>query len=392
MATRIATVLAKGSNAEVGAAVERALAEQLAGEEPVLIAVFASTSNDLGELCIALGKDRKAVVIGASTAGEFTEHGDAKGSVAVFALGGDEYRASAGIGDGLAADPGAAVGRALSGQPRAVPNFSHRTAITLLDPLAGNGEEAALLLAEQLGPDQPIAGGAAGDDLKMTQTIVACGARACSDAIVVAQIFSKRPLGIGIAHGHRALSAPLRVTRATGGTVHELDGRPAWDVWLERTRDSARARGIDVDALAPGAEGAFLLQFEAGLANLNDYKIRAPLARSADGSISFAAAIPEGSVIRITESDAGAQVESALRAADGARAALGGPVAGALVFDCICRNLILGERFGTAVRGIAERLGGAPVAGFETYGEVALSAGEMSAFHNTTSVVLAFPR
>jgi hypothetical protein len=151
-------------------------------------------------------------------------------------------------------------------------------------------------------------------------------------------------------------------------------------------------RGIDVDALAPGAEGAFLLQFEAGLANLNDYKIRAPLARSADGSISFAAAIPEGSVIRITQSDAGAQVESALRAADGARAALGGPVAGALVFDCICRNLILGERFGTAVRGIAERLGGAPVAGFETYGEVALSAGEMSAFHNTTSVVLAFPR
>jgi methyl-accepting chemotaxis protein len=67
-------------------------------------------------------------------------------------------------------------------------------------------------------------------------------------------------------------------------------------------------------------------------------------------------------------------------------------VIGALVFDCICRNLILGDEFGRAVRGIGEVLDGAPLAGFETYGEVALSAGAMSAFHNTTSVVLAFPR
>jgi methyl-accepting chemotaxis protein len=32
-----------------------------------------------------------------------------------------------------------------------------------------------------------------------------------------------------------------------------------------------------------------------------------------------------------------------------------------------------------------------PVAGFETYGEIALDVGDMSGFHNTTTVVLAFP-
>ena len=45
-----------------------------------------------------------------------------------------------------------------------------------------------------------------------------------------------------------------------------------------------------------------------------------------------------------------------------------------------------------AVRGISDELGGAKIAGFETYGEIALDVGDMSGFHNTTSVVLAFPR
>lgn len=67
-------------------------------------------------------------------------------------------------------------------------------------------------------------------------------------------------------------------------------------------------------------------------------------------------------------------------------------MAGAVVFDCICRNLILGDAFQSAVSAMHEELGGAPLAGFETYGEIALDAGDMSGFHNTTSVVLAFAR
>jgi methyl-accepting chemotaxis protein len=63
-----------------------------------------------------------------------------------------------------------------------------------------------------------------------------------------------------------------------------------------------------------------------------------------------------------------------------------------VVFDCICRNLILGPRFAAAVQSIAAELGNVPVAGFETYGEIALDAGDMSGFHNTTTVVLTFPK
>jgi methyl-accepting chemotaxis protein len=54
--------------------------------------------------------------------------------------------------------------------------------------------------------------------------------------------------------------------------------------------------------------------------------------------------------------------------------------------------LILGSDFARAVKGISEELGDVPLAGYETYGEVALDVGDMSGFHNTTSVVLAFPK
>ena len=137
----------------------------------------------------------------------------------------------------------------------------------------------------------------------------------------------------------------------------------------------------------------FLLRFEAGLAAGAEYKIRAPLSRTPAGAISFACGVPEGAVIRITESAPKDQIESAREAARRAKVKLDGrPAAGAIVFDCICRNLILKDAFGSAVRAMVEELGGVPLAGFETYGEIALDAGDMSGFHNTTSVVLAFPR
>ncbi len=296
-----------------------------------------------------------------------------------------------GIGRGLKKDPEAAVRQALEGLPRELHGYPHRAALLLLDPLAGAGEEATLLAATMLGPDVRLAGGAAGDDLKMKETLVACGAQAATDSVVIGMVFSKHAIGVGVRHAHAPISPPLTVTKAEAGTVVTVDDRPAWDVWREYTRAFAAKAGIDVDALPEAEVGQFLLRYEAGLSAGSGYKVRAPLTRNQDGSINFACAIPEGAVIRITESDATRQLQSAREAARAAREQLGnGPVAGAVVFDCICRNLILGSQFSRAVRGISEELGGAPIAGFETYGEIALDVGDMSGFHNTTSVVLAF--
>jgi len=393
METHVVTASATGTAASAARELIAELKRGLAGEEPALVMVFASTEQPLGEVAGVVNEAfAGSQVLGASTAGEFTERGDTKGAVCAVAIAG-AFKVYAGIGAGVRAQPERAVAQALEGLPRALAGYPYRTGILLIDTMAGNCEEVTLIAAAELGADEPLAGGAAGDDLKMQSTIVSCGSRAATDAVVIAQIFSKAPLGLGVCHGHTPLSGPLKVTRAHGNVVEQIEGRPAWDVWKETTRDAAKAQGIDVDTLATADETTFLLRFEAGLANGGAYKIRAPLSRTAEGAIHFACGIPEGAVIRITESTPKDQVESAREAARRAKAKLDGrPAAGALVFDCICRNLILNNEYGTAVRAMVDELGGVPVAGFETYGEIALDAGDMSGFHNTTSVVLAFPR
>ena len=358
------------------------------GTAPALVAAFASPSVDLTESLTALStRFPAATVIGSTTSGEFTHEGDGNKTVSIFAVAGD-YKVTAGMATGLADDPERAVMTALEGQPRSLEGYPHRTNVVLLDALAGHGEEAALLVAASLG-EVPLVGGAAGDDLAMTKTFVGLGPRTASDAIVVASIFSKQKLGVGVCHGHSPLSDSIKVTKATGSVVEELDGRPAWDVWREKTSARAKELGLDPEA----SPGAYLLRFEAGLAVGKEYKVRAPLAPKPGGGILFATPVLEGTIFRIMESDSAAQVESAVSAAKAARANVGGAeIAGALVFDCICRKLILGDRYVEALKKVSSELGGAPLAGFETYGEIAMNWGDMSGFHNTTTVVLAFPR
>jgi methyl-accepting chemotaxis protein len=392
MTTRVRSALARGTASQAAAELASQLQPSGSGETPALIFAFGSLQQPLDILLPELAaRFPGSTVLGASTAGEFTERGDTKDAACALALSG-EYRVFAGIGAGLAADPERALARAIEGQPMELQGYPHRSAVLLLDPLAGNGEETTLLASALLGDNVLLAGGAAGDYLAMKQTLVGCGSRVASDAVVIAQIFSKRPLGIGISHGHRAISEPVRVTSSQGNTVQTIDDRPAWDVWRERTARAAAQRGIDVSKLSAEEIPGFLLQYEAGLSVGAEIKIRAPLSLGEGGAIHFACGIPKGTVFRVTESEPERQIASAREAARRALERLAGAKpAGAVVFDCICRNLILGERFGTAVRAISEELGQVPIAGFETYGEIALDVGDMSGFHNTTSVVLAFP-
>jgi methyl-accepting chemotaxis protein len=392
MSLQVATALADGPADQAASAIVASLRERLGDAAPALVCVFASTKQPLEQvLSIMSAAFPTACIVGASTAGEFTEVKDAKGAVSAFAVAGDVV-AHGGIGTGLAAGPEAAVSAALSSLPTAEASFPSVTAIMLLDPLTGRGEEAALIAATLLGDGVPLAGGAAGDDLAMKTTHVGLGTRVAADAVVLVKLFTKSPLGVGVCHGHEPLSETLTVTKASGAVVYEINDRPAWEVWAEHTEAAAGKRGVDPAKLSDEEIGGFLLRYEAGLAAGSDFKIRAPLARGEDGSLSFACGIPQGAEIRITESEPDRQIDSARMAAERARESLGGgKVAGALVFDCICRNLILGERFQDAVNEVSKALGDVPLAGFETYGEIALSAGDMSGFHNTTTVVLAFP-
>jgi hypothetical protein len=397
MATQIAVALEKGQAGEVGRALAGQISAQLGGRTPALVTLFPSSDYSLAEVMAAFRAALPAgatppVVLGATTAGEFTGTGDASGSVSAFAVAGD-FRVFGGVGRPLRGNVEAAVTQALANIPQEQEGYPHRTAVLFIDGLVGVGEEATLTAAALLGPGVRLCGGCAADDWRLQATAVGCDDTVGGDALAVAIIFSRQPLGIGVFHGHQPMSDAMTITRSAENVVHEIDGRPAWEVFLEKTRARALQDGIDAENLKNNSDILqYFLKYETGIKTGPEFRIRMPLSRNDDGSLGFVCGMPEGTPIHFMASDPQKQIESARGAAGRARAQLAGQaIAGALVIDCGCRKLILKDRFGEAVRAIAAELGDVPIAGFESYGEIALNDDDFSGFHNTTTVLLAFP-
>ena len=94
------------------------------------------------------------------------------------------------------------------------------------------------------------------------------------------------PLGIGVFHGHQPLSDAMTITRSVENVVHEIDGRPAWDVFVEKTRDRALQDGIDPAALKSSSDILqYFLKYETGIKTGPEFRIRMPLVRNDDGSL-----------------------------------------------------------------------------------------------------------
>ena len=399
MTTKVAVALEKGTAQDVGRALALQISSQLAGRVPAFVTLFPSPDHPLSDVMAAFRAALPVpqgavppVVLGASTAGEFTHQGDASGAVSAFAVAGD-FRVFGGVGRPLRGHVEQAVTQALANIPTELEGYPHRTALLFIDGLVGVGEEATLITAALLGPGVRLCGGCAADDWRLQATAVGCDDTVSGDALALAIVFSKQPLGIGVFHGHLPMSDAMTITRASENVVYEIDGKPAWDVFVEKTRERAQTDGIDLATLQSNSDILqYFLKYETGIKNGPEFRIRMPLVRNDDKSLGFVCGMPEGTPIHFMASDGQKQVESARAAARRAREQLAGKtIAGALVVDCGCRKLILRDRFGEAVRAIATELGDVPIAGFESYGEIALNDDDFSGFHNTTTVLLAFP-
>ena len=379
---------------EVGKQAAEAALAGLEGATPSLAVVFCSSTYDYKEVLEGIRQVTKETpLVGCSSAGAFTERGVADKSVVVGLISSDIYRVFTGLGKGLRESPAKAVDEALSDIPTKVEDFPHISAIILQDGLAGKGEETALLTAATLGQEAHLFGGAAGDELALRATTVLCDGEFAEDAVSICVIHSKKPLLGGVKHGHVAISEDLKVTKSEGSVLKEVNGKPAWDVWIEATRERAKEVGIDVDSIPDDEVGTFLIRYELGLNVDEGYKVRAPLGKNSDGSLNFVCQIPEGAIFRVLESTKEGQIKAAQQAAQNARLAIGKDtkLAGALVFECVCRGIILGDDFSKGLDAISKELGGVPYMGFETYGEIAMSPKTFSGFHNTTTVVMLLP-
>lgn len=370
------------------------LEQALGGRSPALLVCLASMQQPLETTLRALRRAFPgAAIIGSSTAGEFTEEGEHELATIVAGVVGDLVVHTS-MAEGIKGDPEGAATRAVAALPPRSTSHPHRTALLFFDGLVGVGEEITLSCAIAIGADVRIVGAAAGDDWQIQGTIVGAGERAALDSLAIAVLDSKRPLGIGVAHGHKPIGAPrLKVTRSEGSVVHELDGKPAWSRYVEVTREHASSNwNTDPDTITDaGKRLQYFAWYQTGIEVEGGIKNRTPLSKLDDGSLAYACGIPEGTVLEVLASDLDQQLESACEAGRLALADLGAAPSSGLVFECGCRKVYLGDRFSEAPRRVSAVLGGIPLVGLEAYGEVALNVGDFSGFHNATTVVLLFP-
>ena len=362
-----------------------ATAMALAGSDPKLLIVVCCEAYDLAELVEGI-KDAAGdtPMIGCSTAGEISTAGPGDAGVVVTALGGkgfDVATATADAAGGRLREAGAEVAGCID----RVADKPHRVLLLLTDGLAGDQSEIVRGAYRVVGAEVPLVGGCAGDDLRMAGTAQLHDGKVLRHAVVAAAIASDSPLGIGVRHGWRRVGCPMIVTRSEGNRVHLLDDAPALDVYLQRL-GAPPAAWED-----PQAFTLFAMTHPLGLSRRSGEEVRFVAgADFAARTIQCIAQVPQGGLTWFMEGDDASVLEATDGACHDALAALDGrPPLGFVAFDCIARRGVLGEGgIRSEVDRIAAFAGGAPVAGFYTYGEIARTHG-ISGFHNQTLVVLA---
>ncbi|MBR9988411.1 MAG: FIST C-terminal domain-containing protein [Gemmatimonadetes bacterium] len=361
---------------------------QLDGDAPHALVVFATPDQDHGELLTALtAACEPGVLVGCSSAGEFSSAQSGVGMTCVLALHDPEAEFNASLGRGLREDRDTAAGNLVSGfSGLEAGGFRYRSALVLIDALAGYADELVDRLTLLTGGVYRFFGGGAGDDARFEHTVVFHGTEVVHDAAVALEILTNKPVGIGVSHGWTPGVERMRVTDAEGMRLGSLNAMPAADVFDAH----AAATGQTFDHAAPVP---FFLHNVLGVESADGFRLRVPLAVHEDGAVSCAADVPAGTTSCIMTTGSGSAAEAAAAATRSALEQLDGhEPAVALLFDCVATRLRLGDGFGEELAAVQNELGDVQFAGFNTYGQIAQAEGQFSGFHNCTAVVCVLPR
>jgi hypothetical protein len=387
--TRVATASTARTDGAAGEDLASQLLAGLDGAAPDAVVVFASARNDYGALLRALqARCSPGALVGCSSAGEFTADTAGTGMSSAIALIAPDMQFRASLATDLSADRGAAARRVVqtfAGLGSSA--FRHRTALVLVDALAGHAEDLVEQLTLATAGMYRFAGGGAGDDGAFSKTHVFFGTEAHTDAVVALEILSDKPLGIGARHGWEPASAPFRVTESADACLVSLNAVPAADAFEEHAL--ATSQRFDREEPLP-----FFLHNIVGVRSDEGYKLRVPLGVAGGGGVMFAAEVPTGSTTHIMSTQAVAAADAAAAAALDAMAQVereGFVPKAALFFDCVATRLRLGQAFGHELEAVGRALGGAPFVGFNSYGQIVRAEGQFNGFHNCTAVVLVIP-
>lgn len=354
---------------------------------PDFLLVFGTSGYDPAEMLAGIRGVSDAPLAGCS--GEGVIAGDRScerpRAVAVLAVCSDTLRFESHLLPEYGADS-AGAGAALAAALRGRDDLAGL--LVFPDGLMGDCERFLCALHEGLpaAARAVVVGGAAGDAMELRATSQYRDMLALQGALCAVAIYGPARLAVEVSHGCEPVGGPMRITRAEGPWLRELDGRPALSVfeeYLAGGADALTAEGIahlGLGEVSPDAPDVLEV-------------IHTPHRFDrATGSMGFPGGGLSPGPVRMVRRDADAVRSSTVQCAQRLRDALGGQHPSfVLQFDCAGRGQTLfGPETGDAiVRPLRETLGGdAPWVGFHSYGEIAPVRGR-ARYHNYTVALCA---
>jgi hypothetical protein len=280
-------------SADAGTALGTQILEQLSGQSPDALILFASPTYDFEKMIAAVEAScQPATIIGCSSAGEFTSSSQGVESACAVALRSTEMLFTAGIGHGLSENPAKAAQELVASfRGLSTHDYVYRTALVLSDALAGHADSLVEQLTLLTAGTYQLFGGGAGDDGHFSRTYVFHGHKVVSDAVVALEILSNKPLGIGVSHGWQPASTGMRVTEAQEMCLVSLNATTAVEMFEDHAERTEQA-------FDKGNPLPFFLHNVIGIDNGTEHRLRVPLGINGDGSIPCAADIPSGATVR----------------------------------------------------------------------------------------------
>ena len=364
-----------------------------AGGKANLIIVFSTVAYEQEKMLEGVKSVSKEIpLVGCSDSGEITTESPVSKYVAVMAINSDAIEFTIGIGSGTDKDShkaGAMAARKMKEKAKGDISLF----IMLMDGLAENGAAAVRGVQEVLGKNFPIMGGSAGDDFIFEKTYQYHNDQIFTNAVIGIGFSGKFSFGVGVRHGWEPLGLPMKVTKAEGAKLIEINNRPALSIYEDYFGKKAEELIKE-----PLAKMAYTYPLGMSVEGSTELLLRDVVIANEKGEITCAAEIPEGSEIRLMLGDQDKAIQAAREAAEGALTQLKGKKPKiVLIFNCMARCKLLGQGIRTQdeIVAIQEVLGkDVPLIGFYTYGEIAPVGGILgpktfSVFHNETMALLA---
>ena len=337
-------------------------AEQLGGKTPQAGLLFTGIDHDYQMVLDGIDARYPGVqLVGCTTHGELSSGGFAEDSVVLMLFQSDHVEFGVGIGEDVFGDPAHA---ALTAVRMAQENLSKpvRLGITVPEGLGIDMKTVVDVIHDEIGPNAPLCGGLAGDQVRFEQTFQFCNGKVYSGAVPVLLFAGPLQAATGVASGWIPLGDEHRLTKVDGQAIVEIDGQPVRDIWMTYFGSFELRGSRNQFAIYPdGADGR----------ESQEFYLCAPSHFLDDGSLITLNPVIPGARIRFSDATRDQVLDGARVSVENASARFAGKPDAALVFSCAGRHALLGTRVSQEVGLLTDRIGAdVPSIGFYTYGEI----------------------